>query len=85
MCDKVAGCSSFGYDEFNRLTAKTTTQGTVQTFTYTCDRYGNRWAQNAPQGGPVLSISFNQGNNIIISSGFTNDVVGNIANDTIHG
>ena len=43
-------CNSFGYDEFNRLTARTVYQGTVQNFTYTFDRYGNRWAQNAPQG-----------------------------------
>jgi RHS repeat-associated protein len=84
-CRLRSVCPPPKHDEFNRLTAKTTTQGTVQNFTYTYDRYGNRWAQNAPQGGPVLSISFNQGNNIIISSGFTNDVVGNIGNDTLHG
>jgi RHS repeat-associated protein len=85
-CDIVVNvCNSFGYDEFNRLTARTVNQGTVQNFTYTYDRYGNRWAQNAPQGGPALSISFNQGNNIISSSGFSNDVVGNIGNDTLHG
>jgi YD repeat-containing protein len=84
-CDIVLNvCNSFGYDEFNRLTARTVNQGTVQNFTYTYDRYGNRWAQNAPQGGPTLSISFNQGNNIISSSGFSNDVVGNIGNDTLH-
>jgi hypothetical protein len=57
----------------------------VQNFTYTFDRYGNRWAQNAPQGGPALSISFSKSNNIINSSGFSNDVPGNIANDSIHG
>jgi RHS repeat-associated protein len=66
------------------LTARTVTQGTVQNFTYTYDRYGNRWAQNAPQGGPALSITFNQGNNIINSSGFTNDVLGNVSDDTFH-
>jgi RHS repeat-associated protein len=85
-CDIVVNvCNSFGYDEFNRLTARTVNQGTVQNFTYTYDRYGNRWAQNAPQGGPTLSISFNQANNIINSSGFANDVPGNIANDSLHG
>jgi YD repeat-containing protein len=47
-CDIVVNvCNSFGYDEFNRLTARTVNQGTVQNFTYTYDRYGNRWAQNA--------------------------------------
>ena len=85
-CDTVLNvCNSFGYDEFDRLTARTVNQGTVQNFTYTYDRYGNRWAQNAPQGGPALSISFNQANNIINTSGFVNDVVGNIANDSFHG
>jgi RHS repeat-associated protein len=84
-CDTVLGvCNSFGYDEFNRLTARTVTQGTVQNFTYTYDRYGNRWAQNAPQGGPVLSISFNTGNNIINTAGFANDIPGNIASDGLH-
>jgi RHS repeat-associated protein len=84
-CDTVLTvCNSFGYDEFSRLTARTVTQGTVQNFTYTYDRYGNRWAQNAPQGGPALSISFNQGNNIINTSGFTNDVLGNVSDDTFH-
>ncbi len=84
-CDTVLTvCNTFGYDEFSRLTARTVTQGTVQNFTYTYDRYGNRWAQNAPQGGPALSITFNQSNNIINSSGFTNDVLGNVSNDTFH-
>jgi YD repeat-containing protein len=42
-CDIVLNvCNSFGYDEFNRLTARTVNQGTVQNFTYTYDRYGNR-------------------------------------------
>jgi RHS repeat-associated protein len=84
-CDTVLNvCNSFGYDEFNRLTARTVNQGTVQNFTYTYDRFGNRWAQNAPQGGPSLSVSFNQSNNIISTSGYTNDVPGNITNDASH-
>jgi YD repeat-containing protein len=74
-----------GYDEFNRLTSRTVTQGTVQNFTYTYDRYGNRWTQGAPQGGPVLSISFNTANNIISTSGFANDIPGNISDDSLHG
>jgi len=56
----------------------------VQNFTYTYDRYGNRWAQNAPQGGPALSISFNQANNIINTSGFVNDATDNVSDDTFH-
>ena len=77
-------CNSFGYDEFNRLTARTVTQGTVQNYTYNYDRYGNRWAQNAPQGGFSETVTFNTYNNIISSSGFANDIPGNIANDGYH-
>lgn len=84
-CDTVLNvCNSFGYDEFNRLTARTVNQGTAQNFTYTFDRYGNRWAQNAPQGGPTLNISFNKANNIINVAGFYNDLVGNVTGDTFH-
>lgn len=31
-----------------------------------------------------MGITFNQANNIISTSGFSNDVVGNIANDSLH-
>jgi RHS repeat-associated protein len=81
-CDTVLSiCNSFGYDEFNRLTARTVTQGTGQNYTYTYDRYGNRWAQNAPQGGYALSISMDPSNNIINTPGYANDVPGNIVGD----
>jgi hypothetical protein len=33
---------TFGYDEFNRLNARTVTQCTQQNYTYSYDRYGNR-------------------------------------------
>ena len=82
-CDTVLGiCNSFSYDEFNRLSARTVTQGTVQNYTYNYDRYGNRWAQNAPQGGSTSSISFNQSNNIINTAGYANDAAGNVTNDS---
>ena len=83
-CDIVLSvCNSFGYDEFNRQRREPYTRARCKT-TYTFDRYGNRRAQNAPQGGPTLSISFNKGNNIINASGFSNDAAGNIGNDTLH-
>ena len=84
-------CNSFGYDEFSRLASRTVTQGTVQNFTYAYDRYGNRWAQNAPQGGPMLNMSFSAGNNMIggsaaceSASSFCNDIAGNVTGDTFH-
>ena len=49
-CDIVLNvCNSFGYDEFNRLTARTVNQGTVQNFTYTFDRYGNGGRRMLPR------------------------------------
>ena len=43
---------SYSYgDGFNRLTARTVTSGTVQNYTYSYDRYGNRVSQTALQGG----------------------------------
>jgi RHS repeat-associated protein len=78
-CDTVTNpCSTYGYDEFNRLTSRT--QG--QNFTYSYDRYGNRWAQNAPQGGPAPSFTFNTSNNQI--SGFSYDAAGNQTSDGVH-
>lgn len=77
-------CNSFGYDDLDRLTARTITQGTVQNYTYAYDRYGNRWTQNAPQGGFTSNITFNPANNVINTSGFYNDAIGNVTNDTFH-
>jgi YD repeat-containing protein len=71
----------YGYDEFNRLTSANYTNG-PHTFSYTYDRYGNRWQQNAPQGGPAPSYAFNTSNNQI--SDFAYDAAGNITNDGFH-
>lgn len=85
-CDTVINiCYNNGYDEFNRLTSITfwsggTGQGPYN-FTYSYDRWGNRWAQNAPDGGPGPSLSFNTATNQINSSGFTYDAAGNLTND----
>ena len=37
----LAQATTYGYDEFNRLTSRTVTSGTVQNYTYVYDRYGN--------------------------------------------
>ena len=42
---------TYGYDGFNRLTSRTVTSGTVQNYTYSYDRYGNRVSQTALQDG----------------------------------
>ncbi len=79
--DTANGGWTFTYDEFNRV--KTTT-GTPQTFSYDYDRWGNRWHQNAPQGGPAPQISFDASTNRINSAGYTYDAAGNLTNDGFH-
>jgi RHS repeat-associated protein len=76
--------SSYGYDEFNRLTSRTVNAGTVQNFTYVYDRYGNRWQQNALQYGPSPQLSFNTANNEISTGGYAYDAAGNMTNDGFH-
>ena len=81
--DTTMGPFTLGYDEFNRLNYVNRYSG-AQTFTNVYDRYGNRWQQNAPQGGSALSVSFNQANNQINSAGFTYNAAGQLTNDTFH-
>ncbi len=72
-----------GYDEFNRLTSlNLPTIG--KAFTYTYDRYGNRWSQNVTQGsGPQPQISFNPANNQMTGD-YIYDGAGNLINDNFH-
>ncbi|NYF78152.1 RHS repeat domain-containing protein [Granulicella arctica] len=77
---------SFGYDEFNRLTSATRINSTTQNnFTYSYDRYGNRWSQAVTQGsGPSPSVTFDSTSNRITTSGFAYDAAGNMTNDGLH-
>jgi RHS repeat-associated protein len=77
--DYVNGSWSYGYDDFNRLISSNKNNG-AQTFTYNYDRYGNRWRQNAPQGGAAPQYTFDA-NNRIVGSGITYDAAGNVTND----
>jgi RHS repeat-associated protein len=72
---------TYAYDEFNRLSSTTLSSGgtSQQTFSYGYDRWGNRWQQNAPQGGPSPNLSFNPANNQIQGLGY--DAAGNLLND----
>jgi hypothetical protein len=83
-CDTVLNtCQGYGYDEFNRLSWLTVGQGTPQNFSWTYDRYGNRWTQNVTAGsGPSWSASFNTQNNEVI--GYSYDAAGNLVNDGTH-
>jgi RHS repeat-associated protein len=77
------GPFTLGYDEFNRLNYVNRYSG-VQTFTNVYDRYGNRWQQEAPQGGSGLSVSFNQAKNQINSAGFSYNAAGDLTGDGFH-
>ena len=74
---------TFGYDGFNRLTARTVTSGTVQNYTYAYDRYGNR-TQTALQSGYNFNPTYSATSNHITSSGYAYDAAGNMTNDTFH-
>jgi RHS repeat-associated protein len=74
---------TFGYDGFNRLTARTVTSGTVQNYTYAYDRYGNR-SQTALETGYNFNPTYSATTNHITSSGYAYDAAGNMTNDTVH-
>ncbi|MBW8870041.1 MAG: hypothetical protein JF563_04585, partial [Acidobacteriales bacterium] len=60
--DNITGQGTvYGYDEFNRLSSANYGNG-AKTFSYSYDRYGNRWNQNAPQGGPAPAYAFDKTN-----------------------
>ena len=75
--------NSYGYDEFNRLKSMSNGSG-QQTYAYVYDRYGNRWQQNALQGGLAPQYSFNTTTNQISTSGYAYDAAGNMTNDGFH-
>jgi YD repeat-containing protein len=82
--DSVLGqTSTYGYDEFDRLTSRTVTKGTVQNFSWVYDRWGNRAQQNVTAGtGPAPQFSFNTATNQI--TGYSYDAAGNMTNDGSH-
>jgi len=69
------------YDAFNRLATASFSLGAT-TFSYSYDRWGNRLAQSAPQGGPDPSYTVNTANNQITT--FSYDALGNVLNDGFH-
>ncbi len=74
----------YGYDQFNRLTAMRVAVTGQQLYSYVYDRYGNRWQQNALQGGWSSNLSFNPATNQINSAGYVYDAAGNLINDGVH-
>jgi len=73
--------STYGYDEFNRLTARTVNSGAGPNYGWVYDIYGNRWQQN---GVHSSQLSFNTANNQINTAGYQYDAAGNMTNDGFH-
>ena len=71
----------YGYDEFNRLSSMTDYSTGQQLYGYVYDRYGNRWQQNAVQGGSMSSVSIDPATNRINSAGYVYDAAGNLISD----
>ena len=75
---------SYGYDANNRLSSSNLNSGS-QTFSYVYDRWGNRWQQNAPLGGPSASFVFSTTTNqLAASEGYTYDAAGERMHDSSH-
>jgi RHS repeat-associated protein len=64
-----------------RPAATSMTNSAGPLYSYTYDRYGNRWAQTPSQGGLTFSQSFNTATNRLSGSGFTYDAAGNLISD----
>jgi RHS repeat-associated protein len=80
--DNVEGHWVYGRDDFNRLISANRNSG-QQAFSYTYDRWGNRWAQTVTAGsGGSWSASFNTANNQIV--GYNYDAAGNVTSDGTH-
>jgi RHS repeat-associated protein len=84
MTDSVMGTWSYTYDDFNRLTNGTANAGVDDglALSWTYDRYGNRWAQNASGSGNASAVqpqlSFANSNQVV---GWSYDADGNLLND----
>ncbi len=75
--DKVLGqTSTYTYDGFNRLLSRTA--NSVQDYTWTYDRYGNRWTQNG------AGQNFNTATNRLSTGGYTYDAAGNMTYDSFN-
>jgi RHS repeat-associated protein len=76
--------TTYGYDEFSRLTSRTVNSGTGPNLAWIYDRWGNRASQTASGSGsaPQPSYTINTANNQLV--GFTYDAAGEMTNDGNH-
>ncbi len=80
--DSVGSCANTTYDDLNRLTAYTPVAGNQNFYTYSYDRYGNRWQQTPTNGGASANFSFDKTTNHL--AGYSYDAAGNLLNDGYH-
>ena len=83
VADSVNGMWNYSYDQFNRLADANKSNAPIQGFSYTYDRYGNRWYQTLTQGtvGPQPQYLFDNMSNRISGSSVIYDALGNVTND----
>jgi RHS repeat-associated protein len=78
--DNVNGNWTYGYDTLNRLVSSNRNSGTT-TYSYSDDRFGNRWNQTVTHGtGTPSSLGFDA-NNHITGSGVSYDLAGDTTYD----
>ena len=86
--DSANGKWAYTYDDLNRLngsscSASCPDAGSTQGFSYSYDRFGNRWTQTVTAGtGGTFSLSFTGNNNHI--DGYSYDAAGNLLSDGQH-
>jgi RHS repeat-associated protein len=83
--DSVNGDWTYGYDPFNRLSGANQNNGAV-VYTYSYDRFGNRWIEQATAGsGAYSNLSFDANNRTTPDTSTLFDADGNVLNDGVHG
>lgn len=86
--DSVNGNWTYSYDDFNRLMGSSCTSHcpdgqNTQAFSYSYDRFANRWKQTVTAGsGGTSSLTFTGGNNHM--DGYSYDAAGNLMSDGSH-
>jgi RHS repeat-associated protein len=75
--------TTYGYDEFNRLTSQSVNSGSVPSLSWVYDHWGNRTQQNVTAGsGPSPQYGINTATNQIV--GYSYDAAGNMTYDGTH-
>jgi RHS repeat-associated protein len=69
---------TYTYDSLNRLLSAS---ASGQAYSYSYDRFGNRWQQNGPHSS---SVAFDANNHVMSGSGISYDPSGDVAGDGSH-